>query len=325
MTQTLPPRTTAPSRTRRTLAVTAYVVALLAWSWVIGIPNDPIGVALWLWLLAICWRGDWCLQFPRDWWPWLLALAVYSFVRGIADMGFTPHETWPIRADEWLAHLWGGSTVPTVSLQHRLCGDPCDPHGPVRWYDVAVGLTYASHFLAGLTIAGILWIRDRAQWLGWIRRYVTISYLALVGYVVYPMVPPWLAADDGRLPPLARTSGRGLHHLDLERTTMVLGSLPNRVAAMPSLHCGFTYLIAFYAIARLKGWWRWLVLLYPAAMSFTLVYSGEHYLVDTLAGAVIAVLALAIGAWWDRWRPPEVVLAAESVGGQPATSAPATP
>ena len=39
--------------TRRVLAVTAYAVALFLWCWLAGIPNDPIGVALWLWLLAI--------------------------------------------------------------------------------------------------------------------------------------------------------------------------------------------------------------------------------------------------------------------------------
>ena len=33
--------------------------------------------------------------------------------------------------------------------------------GPVRWYDIAASATYASHFVAGLTIAGVLWLRDR--------------------------------------------------------------------------------------------------------------------------------------------------------------------
>ena len=293
---------------RRVLAVTAYAVALVAWSWVIGIPNDPIGVALWLWLLAICWRGDWSLQFPKDWWPWLLALAVYGLLRGLTDdYGFTPHVLWPIRADEWLAHLWGGDTVPTVSLQHRFCGDPCDPAGPLRWYDFGVSATYGSHFLAGLTIAGILWIRDRGEFLRWIRRYVTISYLALVGYIVFPMAPPWMAAQDGLLPPLVRMSGRAFGHLGIERTTMVFGGLANQTAAMPSLHCGFAFLIAFYGISRLRGWWRWLLLLYPAAMAFALVYSAEHYLVDTILGGVVAALAMAIGAAWDRSRPPEVM------------------
>ena len=34
---------------------------------------------------------------------------------------------------------------------------------------------------------------------------------------------------------------------------MVFGGLPNQTAAMPSLHTGFTYLIAFYAITRLHS------------------------------------------------------------------------
>ena len=87
---------------------------------------------------------------------------------------------------------------------------------------------------------------------------------------------------------------------------MVFGGLPNKTAAMPSLHCGFTFLIAFYGISRLRGWWRWLLLLYPVAMSLTLIYSAEHYLIDTIMGGVIAALAMVIGAWWDRWRPPPV-------------------
>ena len=289
----------------RSVSVAAYAVAFLGWCALVGIPNDPIGVALWMWLLAICWRHDWCLQFPKDWWPWLLALAVYGLVRGVVDdIGFTPHEVWPVRADEWLAHLWSGQSVPTVSLQHRLCADHCAGEERLRWYDYLTSATYASHFVAGITIAGILWIRDRGEWLRWIRRYVTISYLALVGYIVFPMAPPWMAAQDGLIAPVARMSSRAFHHLGIERTTMVFGGLANKTAAMPSLHCGFAYLIAFYGISRLRTPWRWLLLLYPAAMTFALVYSAEHYLVDTLFGALAAGLAMAIGAAWDRWRPP---------------------
>ncbi len=301
------------SKTARVLAVAAYAVALLIWCWLVGIPNDPIGVALWLWLLAICWRLDWSWQFPKDWWPWLLALAVYGLARGVTDdIGFTPYEVWPIRADEWLAQLWGGDVVPTVSLQRRYCGDPCDWSGPVRWYDIAASATYASHFLAGLTIAGVLWLRDRGQFLSWIRRYVTISYLALAGYIIFPMAPPWMAADHGLLPQLSRISSRGFQDLGIERTTIVFGGLPNKTAAMPSLHCGFAFLIAFYAVTHLRGWWRWLLLLYPVAMSLTLIYSAEHYLIDAIMGAVIAALAMLIGAWWDRWRPPADALSGTS-------------
>ena len=53
--------------------------------------------------------------------------------RGVTDdLGFTPHVTAPIRTDEWLAHLWGGDTVPTVSLQHALVRRPVPPRRPGR-------------------------------------------------------------------------------------------------------------------------------------------------------------------------------------------------
>jgi hypothetical protein len=306
--------------TTRTLAVAAYAVVLLAWCWLVGIPSDPPGVTLWLWLLAICWRLDWSWRFVRDWLPWLVALVVYGTVRGLTDnYGFTPHVAWPVHADEWLArHLWDGETIPSVTLQHRYCGEPCLQHGPLHWWDYVASAAYTSHFLAGLTIGGVLWIRNRVEWLRWIRRYVTISFLALIGYLVFPMAPPWLAADDGLVPSLARISGRASTHLDVHRTALFFSGTANPTAAMPSLHCGFTFLIAFYGITRLSSPLRWLLLLYPVAMALTLVYSAEHYLVDTIMGGVIAALAMAIGALWDRWRPPTTVLSGPLSGRSPA-------
>ena len=293
------------TRIPRPFAVATYVVLLVIWSALIGIPNDPIGISLWIWLFTICWRLDQPprshLEFFHDWWPWLLALAVYSLARGLTDdLGFAAHVTAPIRMDEWLANVWGGDTVPTVSLQHAWCGEPCLPTGDVRWYDVAISAVYASHFLTGLVIAGVLWLRNRALWLEWIRRYVTISYLALIGYIVFPMAPPWMAARDGFLPAIARISSRGFHAIGVERTTIIFGGLPNKTAAMPSLHAGIAFLVAFYAIARLRGAWRYLLLLYPVAMSTALIYSGEHYLIDTIMGALIAGLTMVGCAWWER-------------------------
>jgi membrane-associated phospholipid phosphatase len=36
------------------------------------------------------------------------------------------------------------------------------------------------------------------------------------------------------------------------------------------------------------------LVLYPIAMTFSLVYSGEHYLSDCLAGALVAVVVAVI-------------------------------
>ena len=69
---------------------------------------------------------------------------------------------------------------------------------------------------------------------------------------------------------------------------------------MPSLHAGIAFLVAAYAIMRLRSWWRWLLVLYPVAMGVSLVYNAEHYVVDVLAGWLVAVLVLVGCAWWER-------------------------
>ena len=38
--------------TGRRTAMTAYVAVLLVWCWFVGIPNDPAGILLWIWLRA---------------------------------------------------------------------------------------------------------------------------------------------------------------------------------------------------------------------------------------------------------------------------------
>jgi hypothetical protein len=74
----------------------------------------------------------------------------------------------------------------------------------------------------------------------------------------------------------------------------------NQVAAMPSLHAGTAALIAFYGIARLRSRWRGLLMLYPIAMSFMLVYYGEHYVVDIIAGWALALVVLVACTDWER-------------------------
>jgi membrane-associated phospholipid phosphatase len=296
-----PPPTTG--RAVRMRAMTGYAVVLAAWSWFVGIPNDPLGVCLWIWLATIAWNASAPprehLAFVRDWWRPVLVMVVYWLLRGLADeVGLPVHYAMPVRVDEWL----GGGTAPTVGLQHAWCGDPCEPTLPARWYDVLLTTVYATHFVTALSLAGVLWLRDRAEWARWMRRYLTILVAGLAVYVVYPMAPPWLAARGGYLPEVHRITARGWTEIDLHRQTMVMFGMANKVAAMPSLHAGIAFLVAFYAIRRLSSRWRWLLLLYPLAMSLALVYFAEHYVVDVLCGGLLAGLVMLACGRLERKR-----------------------
>ena len=302
---------TATRRPARVVAMLGYAVLLAIWVKLLGIPNDTVQVFVWLWLGTIAWHVEapwrYHLRFPRDWSLPMVGLILYFYSRGLTDnLGLPVHFTMPIRFDEWLGGLFGadGHTIPTAYLQEKLCGDPClKTHDP-RWYDVLLTTVYASHFLTGLTIAAILWIRERAAWLRWMRRYLAMNFGALVVYVVYPMAPPWMASEMGLIDqPLPRLTGRGWADLGLGRFDLVLQGVGNPVAAMPSLHAGIAFMVAMYGIWRLRSPFRYLLGLYPIAMSFALVYYAEHYVVDVLAGALLAALVMIGCGLWERRAP----------------------
>jgi membrane-associated phospholipid phosphatase len=292
----------ATRRSRRAWAMLGYAVLLTVWCGVVGIPKDPGGVFLWLWLGVAAWYVDTpsrARDFARDWWPILVGLAIYWLSRGIADdLGIAVHYSMPVDVDRWL----GGGITATERLQDAWCGNPCVPASEPRWYDVAFTTVYSTHFVAGLALAAILWVRNRTEWVVFMRRYLALNFAALVIYVLYPMAPPWMAARDGYLGDVHRLTSRGWEDIGLSRVPLVLFGLSNKVAAMPSLHAAIAGLLAAYGIWRLRSAWRWLLVLYPLAMGTALVYDGEHYVVDILAGFALTAVVMAACARWERQR-----------------------
>jgi hypothetical protein len=241
------------------------------------------------------------------------------------EFGFVSvHVHEPIEADRWLF----GGTLPTEYLQAQLCGVPCERSTMPQWYDVLLTTVYYSHFFVALVTAAVLWLRNRAAWAWFLKRYLSLNILGLAVYITYPMAPPWMAARQGVISPdVARITGRGW--FDLSGGTggfhQKFSAVGNPVAAMPSLHAGIAMFVAVYGISRLRGRWRWLLLLYPLAMSFMLVYYAEHYVVDILAGFAAAGLVLWGWAVWERRRDrrhhqPQVET--EDVGSQTCTVVP---
>jgi membrane-associated phospholipid phosphatase len=233
-----------------------------------------------------------------DWLPFTLVLICYDKTRGLADaIGLPLHEADAVQWEHWLC---GG--IPTVWLQQHLY-DPAH----VRWYDALTTLIYTSHFIATPVLAAVLWLRDRGQWLRYITRVIVLSIAGLLTYIVLPEAPPWMAARDGFIhTPIERLSARGWIFLHLGDVKQLLAeaqeSGSNPVAAMPSLHAAFATLIALFIGARLRSRWRYLLALYPLAMGFSLVYLGEHYVIDVVAGYAYAAGVYAAISYWERRR-----------------------
>ena len=108
--------------------------------------------------------------------------------------------------------------------------------------------------------------------------------IALVVYVVFPTAPPRLVPGLG----IADTVGLAGHD-----SGSFAGIRFDPYAAMPSLHVGWSLLVAtavYRATARTPL--RILAVMHPVLMALAVTATGNHYLVDSLAGAAVAALAL---------------------------------
>lgn len=81
----------------------------------------------------------------------------------------------------------------------------------------------------------------------------------------------------------------------------------NQYAAIPSLHFGWSLLAAVAVFANLRGTYRYLVFLLPVLSLGGVVLTANHFFLDAVAGAAVALfgllLAMIIRARLPRQRP----------------------
>ncbi len=295
------------------IGMSIWAAAFVAFWLTIGLPTDPLYAFVWIWAAIIAWRCDqpWRshLGVVRDWSPVVLLLIVYNMSRGFADNGATPHSLELVAADRAMFGGLTGGLVPTVWLQQHLY----DPDA-VHWWDVLISWVYFSHFVTALAVAVVLWLRDRARWAAFLRRFIVLCALGLTTYFLYPAAPPWWAAKNGLLDPVTRISTRGWREIGMHGAGNMLNAgqlASNQVAAMPSLHAAWSlFVVVFFLPSVRRRWWP-LLLAYPLAMVFTLVYSGEHFVIDMMAGWLyVGVTYLVVGVaeqWWAALRSAAAV------------------
>src|SRR4051794_11280572 len=302
--------------TWRALAVAIAVSAFFYSWWVMGPPVNRLDQLIWIlviMLVATLGRGVAIHRILLDWLPLFAILWLYDYTRGWAtSLGIPTHYTWTIDADKFLFH----GVIPTQWLQAHFYNP-----NVVHWYDEAAGIVYLSHFVTSLALATALYIISRQRWAAFMRRFILLSIAGLTTYVLYPAAPPWLANYHGLIPNIHPITGHGLGALHLAPTKewlQVGAAHANYVAAVPSLHAGFSMLVALFLIREGKHPWRrtWL-LAYPFAMGLAIVYCAEHYVIDVLLGWAYAAAVIVVCEAWERRQARRRVVRLEP-GGQPA-------
>jgi hypothetical protein len=247
-------------------------------------------------------------QLLIAWSPLSVILVAYAAAGWVAEpigvdgagphvnrLGLPLHVAAPARVDHWLF-----GAVPSVWLQARLVD------GSAHWYDAVAALVYLTHFVAIPLVTALVWFAVRDRFAAWLVAVLTFTALGVGGYVAFPSAPPWMASEVGVVGPVHRISGLGLEYLHLAPLDLVVTSgqaSSNPVAAMPSMHAGSAMLVCLFLWPVAGRVWRAALGLYVCIMALSLVYTGEHYVADVVAGWAVAGVAVAAGRLATRPSP----------------------
>jgi membrane-associated phospholipid phosphatase len=165
-------------------------------------------------------------------------------------------------------------------------------HRSVRWWDEVASTTYYSHFVVPVVALAILWIVSHRQWVRFMKRFATLLGVACAMFVLLPTAPPWMVAQQyGELDPIKRSASRGFLTLGFKgfvRSYNVALGDGNAIAAMPSLHASFALVVPAFFLPWVRArWLKAVVLLFPVLMLTSLVYLGEHWVIDGVVGWMI--------------------------------------
>ncbi len=191
---------------------------------------------------------------------------------------------YPIKADRWI----GRGKLPNTRLQRALHDGP--------WGDSLTTFAAWSHWIWFIQPNSVLiWIllRRSEAFPHSARQMAAVFDIGCAFYFLLPTAPPWWAAENGH------TGDEDIKRVMVQFGERIWGPVWTRVfgtlgsnpwAAMPSLHFA-TALMAAILLSdnggRIQGTLGWL---YAGALGFSLVYLGEHYVTDLLAGAAVVLL-----------------------------------
>lgn len=251
---------------------------------------------------------------------WFLAATVpyaviwfgFSFLRSLADETQWARivNTQVAELERWLFN----GELPTIRLQARFY-----EVGTIQLHDYYFTLIHWSYFIVPHAVALYLLLRRPQLFRQYLIALGILLTLGLGLYFALPSNPPWMAPEAVNSPgaptvirimePIGKELGGGLYQAGYN----VVGE-SNPIAAMPSIHFAVTFLLFWVALEFGKPW-RILAAIYALSMALALVYMGEHYVVDVIAGGTVTSIGWLTAGWWIRsgrsilpsWRRGESV------------------
>ena len=235
-------------------------------------------------------------RFLVDVSPYVLVLMGYDVVRYLRGPFVTANRVLGCELRQLELSLF--SVAPGVTLQEWLVAHA----GPSL--DLVFAAPYAIFAYLAFGYAAFLHFVDRPRMRHYLWSFAVANFVAFACWLALPAAPPWYVHAHGCAIDLGvAPNPAGLLRVD-ERLgfgyfTAFYGRAASVFGALPSLHCAYP-LIGLLTAWRAASATRVLHVGYVLLMFVASMYLDHHWLVDGLAGWLLAVVAVAVAGFMLR-------------------------
>jgi hypothetical protein len=149
---------------------------------------------------------------------------------------------------------------------------------------IACNYFYGSlHFVVTAGVGIYLFRKWSNDWPLWRNTLAITTGLALVGFILWPLMPPRLLPESyGFVDTLAE------YPTFWSFNSGAVSKVSNQFAAMPSVHCAWALWCTCVMVPRVRRRWvKAAFVLYPIGTVIVIVLTGNHYVLDAVGGFAV--------------------------------------
>jgi membrane-associated phospholipid phosphatase len=162
-------------------------------------------------------------------------------------------------------------------------------HGPRIWLELANRTYFISQFTVSTLF--LLWVyaRRNAHFVRVRNALLAANYVSVIVLFAYPLAPPRMLPGGGFVDTLD-ANAVNLH-------SAVIDALNDPYSAMPSLHASYSLVLGVAGVSLSRRLWVKVIWgFYPVLVAFSVVATGNHFVLDVGAGA-LALFATPVVTW----------------------------
>ena len=154
---------------------------------------------------------------------------------------------------------------------------------------------FVGHFVFTAVFFVWLYRRSRSAFESFRDGFLVATAISVLVHWLFPTAPPRLAGV-GLEDTLLLFSG-----IDIGSPTSAAYSNP--VAAVPSLHAAYALGVGIGVVRYARSTWlRWAGFVYPPLVLLTIVVTGNHFVLDAVAGIAVLGAGFLAARWWRGRR-----------------------